>query len=70
VVEKLESVNRKANSIGIIGCFFGKFPQYIDLWLNSCACNPTVDWLVFTDQELNDAPQNVYLIKTSLEGNP
>jgi hypothetical protein len=44
-----------------------KISTIIDLWLNSCACNPTVDWLVFTDQELNDAPQNVHLIKTSLE---
>lgn len=54
-------------SIAIIGCYFGSFPYYIDLWLKSCALNPTVDWIIFTDQELIGAPPNVRQIKMSFD---
>lgn len=31
--------------------YFGKFNSYYNLWLKSCECNETVDWLIFTDQK-------------------
>ena len=29
--------------------YFGKLPDYFQVWLDSCKYNPTIDWLVFTD---------------------
>lgn len=37
------------NRIGLIMPYFGKLPDYFDFWLRSCADNPSVDFLVFTD---------------------
>ena len=40
--------------------YFGKLPKSIDMWLLSCKMNPTVDWLVFTDDKSeHDYPKNV-----------
>ncbi|MFN9709931.1 MAG: DUF6625 family protein [Bacteroidota bacterium] len=35
--------------IAFIVPYFGKFPNYFPLWLLSCKYNPTIDWIVFTD---------------------
>lgn len=59
--------NKSLPSIGIIVCFFGAFPNYVDLWLKSCKDNPTIDWIIFTDQEPISAPiKNVRFEKISL----
>lgn len=40
--------------------WMGKFPNYFQLWLESCRYNPTVDFLVFTDdRQKYDYPDNV-----------
>ena len=40
--------------------YFGKLPINFDLWLNSCATNPTINWLIFTnDKRTFNYPQNV-----------
>ncbi len=31
--------------------YFGKFPKGFQFWLLSCQCNPTIDWLIFTDDD-------------------
>jgi hypothetical protein len=31
--------------------YFGKFPKYFPIWLKSCEMNPTIDWLIFTDDK-------------------
>lgn len=33
----------------LIVAYFGRLPAYFDLWLQSCARNPHMDWLVVTD---------------------
>lgn len=49
--------------IAIIIPYFGKFPEWIDLFLYSCSLNNkitnniVIDWLIFTDCE---QPQIVY----------
>lgn len=49
--------------IAIIIPYFGKFPEWIDLFLYSCSLNKkitdniTIDWLIFTDCEL---PRKIY----------
>lgn len=40
------------NKIAIIIPYFGKFPDWIDLYLFSCSKNPFVDFLFFTDCEI------------------
>lgn len=40
--------------------FFGKLPQNFQLWLLSCKANPTVNWIVFTDDRTTYSyPSNV-----------
>lgn len=53
-------------SICVIGVYFGKLPAYFNLWLKSCEYNPDIDFLVITDNELNELPKNVKTVKMSL----
>lgn len=40
--------------------YFGKLPNYFQIWLNSCAKNSKIDWLLLTDdRELYNYPKNV-----------
>lgn len=53
-------------SICLIIPYFGKFPNYFNLFLQSCAANPTINWMIFTDNEENyDYPDNVKRIEMS-----
>lgn len=49
--------------IAFIIPYFGHFNNYFNLWLNSCANNPTVDWIIFTDcQDVYNYPDNVKIV--------
>lgn len=37
--------------VTFIICYFGKFPNYIDLFLRSCSINTNYNWLIFTDNK-------------------
>ena len=50
----------------IIGVYFGKLTSFFPLWLRSCACNPSVDFLLVTDQALSELPPNVHLLPMRL----
>lgn len=40
--------------------YFGKFPKGFEMFLMSCKNNPTIDWLIFTDDKTNyNYPSNV-----------
>lgn len=55
-------------SIVFIIPYFGHFNNYFDIWLNSCANNPTIDWLIFTDcKDKHNYPQNVKVIYTTFD---
>lgn len=55
-------------SIVYIVLYFGKFPSIFPLWLNSCRNNPTIDWLIFTDDHsCFNYPQNVRVEYTHLK---
>lgn len=55
-------------SIAFVVPYFGRFNNYFQLWLNSCAANPTVDWLIFTDDKRPfDYPNNVHITYTTLQ---
>ena len=53
--------------ICFIIAYFGKFRADFAFWLKSVEHNPDVDFLLFTDQTLIEVPQNVTVVKTSLQ---
>lgn len=46
----------------IIIPYFGKFPEYFKLWLKSVEYNKTIDFLLITDNKLQETPNNVKFI--------
>lgn len=53
-------------TIILIVPYFGKLPSGFQLWLEGCRFNPTINWLLFTDdQHAYDYPQNVCVRYTS-----
>lgn len=54
--------------IALIIPYFGNFKNYFPLFLVSCKNNPSVDWIVFTDDRAEyPYPQNVKVIYTTFE---
>lgn len=48
--------------------YFGKFPSYFPIWLLSCKYNPTINWLIFTDDKSTyEYPENVKVIYTDFK---
>lgn len=55
-------------SIAIIIPHFGKFNNYFPLWLESCAWNSSIDWIIFTDDKRKfEFPVNVRVHYTSFD---
>ena len=54
-------------SVCIIIAYFGKLPHYADLWLKTCSWNKTIDFIVYTDTDMNNVPSNVKVIKNSFK---
>ena len=55
-------------SIAFIIPYFGHFPNYFDFWLSSCANNPTINWIIFSDcKDVHDYPSNVKLVNVTFE---
>jgi hypothetical protein len=49
-------------SIAYVIPYFGQFNNYFQLWLDSCGRNPTIDFLIFTDDKRDfDYPSNVHV---------
>jgi hypothetical protein len=49
--------------IAFICPYFGKLPDYFQLWLNSCKTNKNINWIVITDDRTNfKYPPNVKVI--------
>lgn len=46
-------------TICIISVYFGTLPNYFNLWLQSCAYNNKIDFLLVTDQKVSPLPDNV-----------
>lgn len=48
--------------------YFGKFPNYFNLWAESVKYNPEIDVFLFTDNKCNcDLPSNIHLINTTFD---
>lgn len=52
--------------IGIVICYFGNLPQLFDLWRMSCNNNKEIDFILFTDQNVEDLNDNIKIINCSL----
>lgn len=52
--------------ICVISLYFGELPNYSNLWLESCRRNNSIDFLLVTDQDVNELPQNVKKLKMDL----
>ena len=48
--------------------YFGTLPDMFPIWLHSCKNNPSINWLIFTDDHRDfDYPDNVAVIYTSFQ---
>ena len=55
-------------SICLIDVYFGKLPMWINLFLETCKANPTIDWVIFIDDDVpKNKVKNVKFIKSSLK---
>lgn len=53
--------------IALVNCYMGKFPWFFKFFIKSCEFNPTVDFFIFTDNQLDyKIPQNVKIIPFTL----
>jgi hypothetical protein len=54
--------------IGIITYYLGDMPWYFSYFLHSCRYNPTINFIILTDGDLerNDIPGNVFIHKITL----
>lgn len=57
----------KKKKIALIIPYFGKLPEYIDVFLKSLEFNKTIDVILFTDQECNVNLPNLIVYNTSFE---
>lgn len=51
----------------IVGVYFGKLPNYFDLWLKSAQANATVDFMIFADTQHKNLPDNVHFVPFTIE---
>ena len=56
------------NEIGILTVFFGKCPNFINLFINSCKTQSNIDFIFFTDWDWEniDLPTNIIRYQTNL----
>lgn len=53
-------------TICVIGVYFGKLPDYFNLWLHSCKHNSDIDFLLVGDNFPDELPENVRKIDMTL----
>jgi hypothetical protein len=56
-------------TIGLLTCWYGPYPWYFPYFINSCGFNPTVDFILITDnmENIPNKPENVKVIYRSLD---
>lgn len=53
-------------TIAIILPYFGDFPNYFDKFITSCKFNPTINWIIYTDNNPQiSMPKNITIIQTT-----
>ncbi len=58
----------KQKSIGVIICYIGKLPWYFDYFVHSCEYNPSIDFIIITDDTsyCRSIPTNLKLVYKTL----
>lgn len=56
-------------SIALVTCWYGDYPWYFPYFIKSCIYNPTIDFIIITENtlEIPNKPDNVIVIHKSLE---
>lgn len=55
-------------SIAYIIPYFGRLPENFEFWLLTCSKNPTINWIIFTDDTRSfNLPSNVKIINMTFE---
>ncbi len=51
-------------TLGIITCWYGPYPWYFPYFVHSCVFNPTVDFIIITDniEPIPNKPENIKII--------
>lgn len=57
---------KEAIKMVIIGFYYGKFPEWMQYWLKSCADNSAIDFMLVTDIQISNLPSNVTVVNLSL----
>jgi hypothetical protein len=57
------------HSIAILTCWYGDYPWYFQYFIKSCVYNPTIDFIIITDNTvlIPNKPNNVKIIYKTLE---
>jgi hypothetical protein len=57
------------NSIAILTCWYGSYPWYFSYFIHSCSYNPTIDFIIVTDNEesMPKKPENVKIVNKTLK---
>ena len=56
------------DKICLIMPYFGKWPRWFDIYMETCRHNPMIDWIFFTDCKIPKShPKNVKFFRFSLE---
>lgn len=58
------------NQIALLLPYFGNFPSYFQLWLDSAELNKdSIDYILITDQDMDEyrIPDNIFIVKRSFE---
>lgn len=58
---------QKGNKIAILMTWYGPLPPYFDAWLRSAEKNPDVDFLCFSDADIQSASPNIICHRMSFE---
>ena len=55
--------------IAILICWYGPYPWYFPYFIHSCKFNPTIDFVIITDNDnsIQNKPQNVKIIHKTLD---
>jgi len=55
-------------SIAVLTCWYGPYPWYFPYFVHSCRFNPTIDFIIITDNKelIPDKPDNVIIVDKSL----
>lgn len=66
-MQTLVKSNSRLSKIVVILPYFGEFPNYFDFFLQSCASNPTIDFLIISNRKIDCDAGNIHVENCSFE---